>query len=112
MELNQIKLNKDTRQRERQQVVDKIVEFLKENADQDKIQVFKNWGSGLGKSGRPDIEIVYNKQTWYVEAKDPKGKLSSVQTLRKERFERAGVPVYVIDSKERFITEVWTAMNK
>ena len=112
MQLEQIKIKKDSRQRERQQVVEKIVDFLKENTDKNKIEIFKNWGSAIGKSGRPDLEIVYNGNTWYIEAKDPKGKLSSVQTVRIERFKAAGVTVYVIDSKERFISEVWTAMNK
>ena len=107
-----IKLKKDTRQRENQQVINKIIKYLKENTDPEYIEIFKNWGSGFGKSGRPDLEIVYNKKTWYIEGKDPKGNLSTVQTLRIERFKRAGVPVYVIDSVERFISEVWPAMNK
>lgn len=111
MDMFQINLKEDKKQNERTQVVDKIINFLKENTDKDYIEIFKNWGSGLGKSGRPDLEIVYNGNTWYIEAKDPKGRLSSVQTVRIERFKRAGVPVYVIDSKERFVSEVWTLMN-
>ncbi len=112
MDLNQIKLKKESRQNERISVVNKIVDFLKENVDQDRIEIFKNWGSGLGKSGRPDLEIVYNGKTWYIEAKDPKGRLSSIQTVRIEKFKAAGVTVYVIDNKESFISEVWIQMNK
>lgn len=112
MELNQIKVKKETSQKENIRVLRKIVEFLETNVNKDLIQIFKNWGSGLGKSGRPDLEIAYNSNTWYIECKDPNGKLSTVQTLRIERLKRTGVPVYVIDSKERFISEVWTQMNK
>lgn len=112
MELADIKLKKDTRQREKQRVVDKIISFLEENVDENIIEIFKNWGSGLGRSGRPDIEIVYNGTTWYIEAKDPKGKLSNIQKKRIKKFKDAGVKVYVIDDKDVFIKEVWPIMNK
>lgn len=112
MNLNDLTLKKDTRQKENTQVLNKIVKFLKENTNEDEIEIFKNWGSGLGKSGRPDLEIVYNGRTWYIETKDPNGEVSTIQNLRIERLKRAGVPVYIIDNKERFISEVWVDMNK
>ena len=69
MNLDQIEIKTRKKQRENSQVVNKIVAFLK--GYEEEVIIFKNWGSGLGRSGRPDLEIMFNGNTWYIEAKDP-----------------------------------------
>ena len=106
MNLNSLQLKEDTKQRENSQVVNKIVSFL-EDSLKDKVIIYKNWGSGLGRSGRPDLEIMCSGKTWYIEAKDPKGKLSNIQKSLIERAEKVGITIYVISSFEQFINELW-----
>ena len=84
---------------------------MKDKVHKDKYEINNNWGSGMGKSGRPDLEIMYNGRTWYVEAKDPKGALSSIQKVKVAKMIAIGVPVYVIDDIKVFISIVWHDMN-
>jgi endo-alpha-1,4-polygalactosaminidase (GH114 family) len=111
MDLDQIQIKSQNRQRENSQVVNKIVSFLKNNHKEEVI-IYKNWGSGLGRSGRPDLEIMFNGNTWYIEAKDPNGKLSNVQKSLIEKAKNVGITVYVISSFEQFMTEMWPIMKK
>lgn len=110
MNFNDIQVKQEDKQRENARVVNKIVSFL-ESSLKDKVIIFKNWGSGLGRSGRPDLEIMYNGKTWYIEAKDPKGKLSNVQKALIERAEKVGITIHVISSFEQFINELWPIMK-
>jgi len=111
MNINNIQIKKEKKQRENSQVVNKIVSFL-ESGLKDKVIIFKNWGSGLGRSGRPDLEIMYNGKTWYIEAKDPKGKLSNIQKALIEKAEKVGITIYVISSFEQFVNELWPTMKE
>ena len=111
MDLDQIQIKSQSRQRENSQVVNKIVSFLRNNHKEEVI-IYKNWGSGLGRSGRPDLEIMFNGNTWYIEAKDPNGKLSNVQKSLIEKAKNVGITVYVISSFEQFMTEMWPIMKK
>lgn len=111
MDLDQIQIKSQSRQRENSQVVNKIVSFLRNNHKEEVI-IYKNWGSGLGRSGRPDLEIMFNGNTWYIEAKDPNGKLSNVQKSLIEKAKNVGITVYVISSFEQFIKELWPIMQK
>jgi hypothetical protein len=110
MNLDIIKLREETKQRENAQVVNKIVNFLKAGL-KDEVIIFKNWGSGLGKSGRPDLEIMFKGNTWYIEAKDPKGNLSNIQKDLIQKAKKVGITIYVIDSFEQFINELWPIMQ-
>lgn len=111
MDLDQIQIKSQNKQRENSQVVNKIVSFLKNNYKEEVI-IYKNWGSGLGRSGRPDLEIMFNGNTWYIEAKDPNGKLSNVQKSLIEKAKNVGITVYVISSFEQFMTEMWPIMQQ
>jgi hypothetical protein len=112
MELNQIKIRKDTTQKENSKVVRKIVKYFKDNVDQDDYEIFKNWGYSMGKSGRPDLEVVFNCNTWYIEAKDPNGKLSQIQDERIKKFKHIGITVYIIDHIDTFVQEVFPIMMR
>ena len=84
---------------------------MKDNVPEEEYEIYNNWGSGMGKSGRADLEIMYNGRTWYVEAKDPKGRLSNVQRIKVAKMKHMGVPVYVIDDIAVFESTVWLHMN-
>ena len=112
MNINDILLKEDKKQKENKKVVKPIVTFLEKTIDKKYIQIFNNWGSGVGKSGRPDLEIVFNGTTWYVEAKDPKGKLSTIQKKRIKYFDNTGVTIYVVDDKNDFISYLWPIMRR
>lgn len=66
----------------------------------------KNWGSGIGKAGRPDVEIIARGKTYYFELKDEKGKLSTNQLRVIERYQALGETVYVVKELAEFI-EIW-----
>lgn len=100
------------RQRENKDVVNKIIKFLEKNANKDDIQIYNNWGSAMGRSGRPDLEIIYNGQTWYFECKDPKGFPSNIQSHNIAKFNKIGVPAYIVDDVNIFINVHWVEMNK
>lgn len=111
IDLTNMSVKKDTRRKETKQVVDKITQYMKKHAKENSV-VFKNWGSSVGKAGRPDLEIAYNGQTWYIEAKDPQGRLSTLQVDKIEKYERAGIHVYVVDNFKFFLQKIWPIMNK
>jgi len=111
-DLSDIGLKEDKRQRENVRVVKRIVKLMESTIDKNYIQIFNNWGSGMGKSGRPDLEIVFNYQTWYVEAKDPKGNLSTTQKARIRIFGNTGVTIYVVDDADDFKNRLWKLMLK
>lgn len=67
----------------------------------------KNWGSGIGKAGRPDLEIIANGKTHYFELKDEKGELSSVQLNVIKRYGALGEPVHVIKNLDEF-KQAWS----
>ena len=110
MNLDQIEIKTQKKQRENSQVVNKIVSFLK--GYKEEVIIFKNWGSGLGRSGRPDLEIMFNGNTWYIEAKDPNGKLSNIQKSLIEKAKKVGITIYVISSFDQFLTELLPIMKK
>lgn len=66
----------------------------------------KNWGSGIGKSGRPDLEIIANGRTHYFELKDENGKLSTMQLEVIARYGNLGETVHVIKNLKEF-QETW-----
>jgi hypothetical protein len=111
MDLSQIQIRKDKKQKENAAVVRKIIKHFKDNVHENDYEIFKNWGYSMGKSGRPDLEIVFNKNTWYIEAKDPNGRLSQIQSERIEKFKRIGITVYIIDNIDYFIKEVFQIMR-
>lgn len=112
IDLNSIAIKKDSRQKENQNVLNKIVKFIEENTEKTNVAIFKNWGSVIGRSGRPDLEIVYNKNTWYIECKDPKGFVSTLQAEKIERFKNIGVTIYVVNDVKDFKERVWKIMNE
>lgn len=109
--INDIELKPDKRQKENEKVVKKIQRFLKQTVKEEYIVVFNNWGSGFGKSGKPDLTIIFNGRTWWIEAKDPKGTLSTLQNDKIFRFHNTNVPVSVVDHIDKFIKYVWPAMK-
>ena len=55
-----------------------------------------------GKSGFPDVLLIYNGKSVYIELKSPtgNGRLSKLQQVRIDELRSLGATVYVISTKE------------
>lgn len=70
----------------------------------------KNWGSGIGKSGRPDLEIIAKGKTHYFELKDEHGELSTVQKDVIRRYGELKETVYVVKNLDEF-KKIWSIIT-
>lgn len=93
------------RQRENAGVKAGVVRYLNKNF-KGQVEITKNWGGGFTKSGRPDLEIIYNGNTYYFELKDEKGKTSTIQDSLIKRYDNLKVDVPIVFSLNQFI-EIW-----
>lgn len=102
--LDKIKVHDKHKRGENSRLKPAIYKWLKQQSTP--YERNKNWGSGVGKKGRPDLEIIANHRTYYFELKDEKGELSPEQIKVLARYEKLGAPVYVVKDLAEFI-KIW-----
>lgn len=105
MKLSDITIEKPKRQRENAGVKTDVYNWLKRNLPKEEYVLYKNWGGGFGRAGRPDIEITYKGLVNYWELKDPGGSLSTLQVEVIKKYRAAGKIVFVAESLDEFKTQ-------
>lgn len=107
-----LKRKKVKRSRENSLIRKQCENYLDELIKQgEKIKYYKSWGNFVERSGQPDLRILMRGQTIYVELKDPKGRLSSIQSKVLSEYMELGITPYVVDNVNDFIKIIDNVMK-